>query len=289
MKKFILIFGLCFGFITPTFAYSETYMCAQIPPAGTGKVANVVSNATGTNFLFTKVAELIIQRDLKKQLNSNFNVELYSFGGKNLIDGKFKAITVKSKKIASNDINVSNFSAKSLCDFNQIALMGNDIIYIENFLMDFETQITDADLKRTVLSKTYLDFINKIDVSFGAMTLFKVYDPTIAIVNNRIVMTIKTIIPSILSTKNLTVKIDAALGVEDEKIVFSDVNIGSSRNVNLAPILPMVNKLNPFVIKTKIDNNNAATVKIKDVKIKNNIITARGLVIIPKTPYVPKG
>lgn len=286
MRKIILAFAIL-TLALPSNAYSESLMCAVAPSTAGSAVGNFLSNITGTNFLMTKVAEVAVQNSLKKELASKFNVQIKSFGGLSFIDGKFKSIEVKSKKIASDDINATDFNAKSICDYNQIKLVNNEVYFLENFLMDFNAKITDADLKRTILSPTYLNLIKKVDFNAGPITLFKLHNPTIEIKNNRIYMTIQTDTAGLLRAKTQTFKMDTALTVEDEKIVFSDINFNGNRNINLNSVLPLINRLNPFAVKTKINSHDYATIKIKNVKIQDNTIVSSGLVVIPKSNYVP--
>lgn len=275
---------------TPVYSYSEAYnMCTKPPYPIGGSVSKFFSTVTGTNFVMTKAAETIIQNELKKQLGgSKFNVQIKAYGGKSFIDGKFKSVKVSSKNITSNDLNVTDFNANSVCEFNQILLQGDDIFFVENFLMGFNAKITDADLKKTILSPYYLDLINKINLSIGNFTLFKLSEPTVAIKNNRIHMQLKVTTPTLMSSKTQTLRVDTGIKVEDEKIVFSDINVGSFPNLNPNSVLPLVNRLNPFVFKTKIDKNNTATIKIKDVKIENNAIHSAGLVVLEKNANLAK-
>ena len=98
LKKILTVLVLCLTIPASAKSFEEKY-CAQKPYPVGGIVASGISNITGVNFTFTKLAELTIQSILKKELNSNFNAELYSFGGKNLIDGKFKKLTLSARKI----------------------------------------------------------------------------------------------------------------------------------------------------------------------------------------------
>lgn len=282
-KKMIILCALVLGLQgTSHAAYSELQMCPSGPYPVGGSVSRFFSNATGTNFVLTKIAESAIQKELKRQFNSNFNVELYAFGGKNLLEGKFKTIKVESEKIASDELNVTNFSANSLCDYNRIGIKSDELLFLENFLMEYSAQITNEDLKRTVASPSYKKLFDKLNLNIAGFTIFKVSDPLIEIKNNRLQMSAKVLSPNPFNPVQ-TISVNTGIKVENEKIVFSDIQVGSLGNLNLNSVLPLINRMNPFVQKVPLDNKNTATIKIKDVDIDNNTICAKGLVIVPKT------
>ncbi|GBF23192.1 hypothetical protein tpqmel_0596 [Candidatus Gastranaerophilus sp. (ex Termes propinquus)] len=117
-------------------------------------------------------------------------------------------------------------------------------------------------------------------LSLGGLTLLKFSEPTLEIINNRLLMQLKATVPTFSGSKTHDFRMNAGIKVENEKIVFSDIKVASLPNLNANTILPLINMLNPFVFETKIDDNNTALIKIKDVKIENNTIAAKGLVIL---------
>ncbi|UKI41755.1 MAG: hypothetical protein L6V95_01515 [Candidatus Melainabacteria bacterium] len=70
-------------FKNTTFAIEDiqSYCPAEPYPVG-GKVASSISKITGTNWLFTNIAESRVKYALKKETNSNFDVKMKAFGGK---------------------------------------------------------------------------------------------------------------------------------------------------------------------------------------------------------------
>ncbi len=285
LKKIIVSLVLLIAIQNATLAaYSEIQQFCPSPPYPVGGgISKFLSNISGSNFLLTKIAEIATQKELKAQLDSKFDVELKAFGGKNLLDGKFKSLSLTSKQIASDELNATNFSANSLCEYNRIELQGNELYFLENFLMEFNSQITNDDLKRTVTSASYLSMFNKLNLNIAGFSVFKISDPTIAVKNNRLQMSIKTTGPNFLVSKSQTINIDTGIKVENEKIVFTDIKIAPAYNLSLEPILPIVNRMNPFVFKQKLDKNNTATIRVKNVKIINDVININGLVLVPKT------
>ena len=117
------------------------------------------------------------------------------------------------------------------------------------------------------------------------MSLFKIFDPKAGIKNNRMFFSIKVSSPLTLGEpKKITA--DMGLEIEEGKIMFTDVKTSSSfASANLDAILPIINKLNPFVYKANIMNNSKSIIKVQDVNIIDNKIVIKGLVIVPKNYY----
>ena len=148
MKKICLII-LCL-FVSNTFANAiDTSLCAQPPYDVSTKFSQVMSQISGSNFMATKMAEMAIQSQIKKQFGSKgANVEIipYSFG--DFTKGKFKTITISIPQASSEDLAFSNFKAKSLCEFNHVIVEKKQVKFAENFLMEFSSDFTNDDLNK---------------------------------------------------------------------------------------------------------------------------------------------
>ena len=55
---------------------------------------------------------------------------------------------------------VNNFKAETVCDYNHVGISGEDILFKENFVMEFQTKINNDDLKKTTSSPQYLKAVN---------------------------------------------------------------------------------------------------------------------------------
>jgi hypothetical protein len=52
--------------------------------------------------------------------------------------------------------------------------------------------------------------------------------------------------------------------------------------MNLSYLLPLINKMNPFMTEFNISKNTKGIFKVKNVKIENNRILIDGLFLVPK-------
>lgn len=265
------------------FANNETEeYCAKEPYPVSGNGTTLISNITGANFFATKAIENSIQKSLKKDLKSSFNIEVYPFSVVDLNAGKFKKITIKANNINAPDFSLSDFRAESMCPYNRIAVIDDNLFFAENFLLDYNAKITNSNLKQTVLSTKYLNMINKMDINITGFTLFKIKDPDIEIKNNRVYISFKLLYSTFIKNFEKNISLNTSLKIQDEKIVFSDIRIGENQGISSNILFYILNALNPFNQKVKIDDNNTAYIRTKELEIIDNTVETHGIVILKK-------
>ena len=282
LKKILTVLILCLILPASAQTFEEKYCAPKPYPVG-GVVASGISNITGVNLTFTKFAELTMQSILKKELNSNFNVELYSFGGKNLIDGKFKKLTLSARKIKSDDINLRNFQGETLCGYNRIVLKDDSIYFAENFLFGFRGKMTNEDFQNTILSEDYKKAINDVHLKLFGASFFKLSNPIVEIKNNRIYMSVDVSFASFITSKTLTVKTNYALELQNGKIVITDIEYNDALGISKNAMYALLNILNPFKMRIALDENNTMTIYMRDFRIVDNVIEFAGVLLLPKS------
>lgn len=285
MKKlFGLLVGLLLG-ISSCFAACDTSMCAQPPYPVGGSISTTISNITGVNFILSKALEIAVEKELKNALGSKFDVEIYPYGGKNLIDGKFKKVTAKSKNLNINGLHISEVTAESLCDYNRFVLKDGKVFTAENFLFGYTATITSDDLQKTLLSPEYIKLLNSTTVSVNNFVMFKLFDPIAKIKNDRLYLSVKVISPLINAKGVKEISLNMGLAVNNGQIVFTDVKLNDNACANLNSLLPIINKINPFTFKTNIMDNRNSVVKVNDIYMTSDKIVIKGVVLTPKNYY----
>lgn len=285
MKKvfIMIIFAIFFTANVSIAKEVECALCPAVPSDISGGISSFLSNITGTNFVLTKIAENVIQKELAKQTDSKFNVELYAYGGKDLIDGKFKNIIITSKHVSTPEMNITDFKVESLCDYNVIKIDNDKIYFPENLIFAYSGKITSDDLKKTLMSQNYINSINNLSLSLGSLNFFKMLNPNVNIENNKIILSYDVMTNGLLGSSIHPLRLSADLGVENGVLKFKNINSGSSIANNATKVIvPIINKLNPVSYKLNVANNPNSVLKIKNVKIVNNEILLNGVVIIPK-------
>ncbi|MBS4759194.1 MAG: hypothetical protein KHX03_00665 [Clostridium sp.] len=263
----------------------ESDMCPSVPQKINGPVSSVLSKVTGMNWILSSVIESQVKKQMDKALLGDFKVNITPYGGKSLLDGKFKKMTAHSDYSYIEGLYLSDVNAESVCEYNHFIYKDGQVYTNENFILSYSVSVTSDDLQKTVATPQYLKLLNSMKVSVGNISVFKIFDPKAEIKNNRMVFSLKVISPLTLGEPK-RISTDMGLEVEDGKIMFTDVRTTPNlTSVNLNSILPVINKLNPFVYKANIMNNSKSIIKVQNVNINDNKIVITGLVIVPKNYY----
>lgn len=263
----------------------ESDMCPSVPQKINGPVSSVLSKVTGMNWILSSVIESQVKKQMDKALLGDFKVDITPYGGKTLLDGKFKKMTGHSDHIYVEGLYLSDVNAESVCEYNHFIYKDGQVYTNENFVLSYSASVTSDDLQKTVATPQYLKLLNSMNVSVGNISVFKIFDPKAEIKNNRMVFSLKVISPLTLGEPK-RISTDMGLEVEDGKIMFTDVRTTPNlTSVNLNSILPVINKLNPFVYKANVMNNSKSIIKVQNVNINDNKIIIGGLVIVPKNYY----
>lgn len=278
--KFLFTLLMFVLFQNTTFAIEDiqSYCPTEPYPVG-GKVASSISKITGTNWLFTNIAESRVKYALKKETNSNFDVKMKAFGGKNLIEGKFKSLNITSDNVKYEGFYVSDVKAYTVCDYNQVKFNSYDFTFPENLVLKYEGKITQNDLNKSILRPEYREKINKFNKSFSNILSMKVYEPQFTISGNRIYMDFKVLLPFI-GTK--TISSDFSIKADNGQIVVADFNISNALSFSSDNILSILNIFNPLNFNVSLNENNKALNVVQNVNVVNNEIVFDGIFIVPK-------
>lgn len=279
--KFLMIFLVVVLFQNVTFAIEDiTSYCPSEPYPVGGKFASTISKITGTNWIFTNIAENRVKYALRKETDSDFDVKMIAFGGKNLIEGKFKSLNLTSDKVKYEGFYVSNVKVYTVCDYNQVKFNSYDFTFPENLVLKYEGKITQSDLNKSILRAKYREKINKFNLSFSNILSIKIYEPQFTIANNRIYMDFKVLLPFI-GTKNISS--DFSLKVHNGQIVVGDFNINNSLSFSSDNILSFLNIFNPLSFDVALNEDNKGLNIVQNIDILNNEIVFDGVFIIPKS------
>ncbi len=282
MKKTVLLLGLLLFTQTGSFANCDyDYKCVE-PYDLNSSVGTFFSRVTGTNFATEKTAEILLKKEIKKILNSDdLKLDISSYSSKDLKKGIFKSAHVQGKNVNINDIYISSIDLKTLCNFNYIEEKGKDIIFKEDLPLDFDLGISASDLNKTMNTSAYKKIINDVNGVIEKFGGVQVSSTKIHIKSNKIYYSIGISFPFV--KKEQTIDITSDLGVKDGKIRFKDAKFTSSiLKMDLKKMNFLLKYLNPLDFSVEVLDNKSAQVNVKSVEIKDNIIKAKGIVVINK-------
>ncbi len=287
MKKLVIFLSLfC---LTMSACYADCpkdWCCSAQSYSTSSSVSKFFQTATGLNFLSRNLAEAIIKSEIKKSTKEKFDVHMETYSTKDLLDGKFKALRISGKNLNFDGFHVTKMTANTLCENNYVEVKGDTVTFKENFLMNYNMEISNEDLRKTILSTTYLDALNKINMSALGITFLKLSSADVCINNNRLLFTINVTTP--FSSKPRQIKVSADVKVADGKIVLTQMQMANRfKFLDLNKITYLINALNPLTFDfEELDKN--AKIKIDSIDIANNTIYINGFIFIPKNT-VQKG
>ena len=282
MKKLFLILSLMIlGSVQAFAACDYSNYCAPKSYDLCSKGSQITSKITGMTFLSEKIAQAVIGRELKKATKERFKVKMKTYSLSDLVQGRFKSLEISGKNLEIEGVYLSKLDIKTVCPFNYVELNKNYVKFRENMVMEFKTEISDSDLRKTIQSTGYLDKLNKTNLSALGITFFKLSGADVWIKNNKVYFTIKVTSPMSSSPIPITVRSD--LKVEDGQIVMTKLDLANIYTViDLSKVTYLVNALNPLTFSMDVLNNKNSKMSIKTVNIIGDKIEIAGNILVPK-------
>lgn len=281
MKKIFLLLGMLLIANNSAMANCE-YKCVA-PYNMNNKFRTFVGAVSGVNLSAEKVGQKIIKKAFTKTAsNDNLKVKLDSYSAKDLKNGIFKSLSIKGENVNINDIYLSYLELNTLCKFNYIKQVNNEIVFMEDFPMSFNIDLTATDINKTMQSKNYkriISDLNKLGNSFGGG--LQIASTKVAIRSSKFYYIIGISIPFIKSEQKIVINSD--LVVKNGKIDFANTKLVSDAfSLDLKKIDFILNYLNPLDFSVNILDNKEAQVSVDSVSIQGNVIKTKGIVVIPK-------
>lgn len=281
MKKIFLLLGMLLIANSSAMANCE-YKCVA-PYNMNNKFRTFVGAVSGVNLSAEKVGQKIIKKAFTKTAsNDNLKVKLDSYSAKDLKNGIFKSLSIKGENVNINDIYLSYLELNTLCKFNYIKQVNNEIVFMEDFPMSFNIDLTATDINKTMQSKNYkriISDLNKLGNSFGGG--LQIASTKVAIRSSKFYYIIGISIPFIKSEQKIVINSD--LVVKNGKIDFVNTKLVSNAfSLDLKKIDFILNYLNPLDFSVNILDNKEAQVSVDSVSIQGNVIKTKGVVVIPK-------
>lgn len=281
MKKIILLVGLLVASNSVVFADCD-YQCVA-PYNMNNKFRTVMGAVTGVNSITEKKVESILKKEvLKIGSAEELKIDLDSFSPKDLKNGIFKSMHAHGKNLEINGIHLAELDLQTLCEFNYIKQVGDEVIFVEDLPMSFNLTMTENSLNSTIKSSKYqkiIDDLNQLSASYGLK--LKVASTKVAIKNSKFYFIIGFDIPFVKREHKLVFETDVK--VKNGKIDFYKTKLVSGHfNIDIKVIDFLLNHLNPLDFSVNILKNKDAKITVKNAEFKNGVIVADGVVVIPK-------
>ena len=282
MKKIILTIGLMLLTINAGICADNCdYSCMQ--PYDLSHVASrFMSTVTGSNFLAKKIAQTVIKKQVSKFADGYFKVYIDSYSVKDLKKGIFKDFRIEGKNVNINGVTFSLLKVKSICSFNYVSQQSDQApVFKVDFPVSFEAVLTESDINNAMKTPSYHNILDNVNKLSGTTGLFKVSSTEAKIKDNKFYYIFKISIPFIKNLQDMVITTD--FKVQDGEIDFTNTKLISSKaTYDLKFIDKVVNYLNPLEFSLDVLENKNADMSVKEVKIIDNKIHAKGVIIIPK-------
>lgn len=287
-SKYKLILALLAVFIIQNISNATTTACKNVCPETPYDIGSFFSrgiqNVSGLNFLATKFAESMIKQHIKKYAQGEVEVTVDSFSAGDLAAGKLKKLEIIASAIEFDDVFVSSFEAKSLCDFIQIDYKSKPVALIEPLNIAFKGVLSEEDLNKTVSSSKYLKKITNIQINNKKIKFVNFTNPKIDLIQGRMIMTSNLLMPGMIIEMLIPIKIDAGLAIINNKIQIVDAKLASNIfKINLDFPPSVYEKINPILYNLAEVETNGKKISFEKVTISDDQINVEGSLLLPKT------
>lgn len=283
IKKLIALLTTIMLTSSITFADDLTQFCAQ-PYDMSMKGTKFLTAITGMNFLSRAIANSVVKSELKKSTGAKgFKVKMNSFSAKDLAAGRFRGLDISGDNLDFDGVYVTQFNANTVCDFNYVKATTKDIKFRENFIMKYNMTISDVDLRKTLLSKNYLTFLNSLNIKVGPMNLMELKDVDVKLKADKFYFILKMNNQIFGRNVPVTLNMSSKMKIENGQFKVSEVTFENfNQKISLTQLTNVLNLINPLNFTVDVLNNKNTKLALNNFDIKGNKIMLDGTVFVPK-------
>ncbi len=280
MKKILVLLGAIVISSTSAFATDcSSFKCPANPYSDNLSISNV----TGTNFLAERIANTIIKKQVLKDSQGKYKVNLESYNIAALKKGIFKSLEITGEDTVTDGIYASMIKLRTVCDYNYIEINNKEktTTFKEDFGMAYAVQFTESDLNKTMANSQYTDLIRKVNSIGNTTKMFNISSTSAKIINNKLVYVMRVAVPLLNLKKDVAIQTD--LKVRNGEIIIDEAELMTeAMKVDVNKLLKLVNYLDPLDFSMELMKNKDANMQVKEVNIKDNKINVSGLITVAK-------
>lgn len=280
MKKILVLLGAIV--ISSGAAFSadcSSFKCPANPYSDNLSISNV----TGTNFLAERIANTIIKKQILRDSQGKYKVNLESYNIAALKKGIFKSLEITGEDTVTDGIYASMIKLRTVCDYNYIEINNKEktTTFKEDFGMAYAVQFTESDLNKTMANSQYTDLIRKVNSIGNTTKMFNISSTSAKIINNKLVYVMRVAVPLLNLKKDVAIQTD--LKVRNGEIIIDEAELMTeAMKVDVNKLLKLVNYLDPLDFSMELMKNKDANMQVKEVSIKDNKINVSGLITVAK-------
>ena len=149
--------------------------------------------------------------------------------------------------------------------------------------MKYNMTISDVDLRKTLLSKNYLTFLNSLNIKVGPMNLMELKDVDVKLKADKFYFILKMNNQIFGRNVPVTLNMSSKMKIENGQFKVSEVTFENfNQKISLTQLTNVLNLINPLNFTVDVLNNKNTKVALNNFDIKGNNIMLDGTVFIPK-------
>ena len=280
MKKVLVLISLfvvcSFWVQTGNFALASCENCAKLV-----NKESIINKITGFGFISKNIAEAIIQKEINEELNSNVKANLEIFSVKNLRNGEFKSLTLKSKNLKYRALSATDVTVSTVKAYNKILYKNGKLHFPETLDFKFTATVANQDFENVINSIEFQNELARSTLSYRGVNGVKFETPEVYIEDGFLNFTLP--ISTFLIKKPINIKFKSNIEIKEGKIVLKNITFGSKRNIISSDILsPVIEAINPFVYELNSINGKFCNISVTNAKIVGDSIKVDGILRINK-------
>ena len=280
MRK--ILFSISIVFIFVSFLFVENFAVASCENnAKLVDKESIINKVTGFGFISRNIAEAIIQKEINEELDSNVKANLEIFSVKNLRNGIFKSLALKSKQLKYKALSAKDVTVSTIDSYNKILYKNGKLRFPTDLDFKFTATITNEDIKNVINSIEFQNELARSTLSYRGVNGVKFETPEVYIEDGFLNFTMP--ITSFLIKKPINIKFKANIEINEGKILLKNITFNSKRNIIGSDILePVISAINPLAFELNSINGKFCNISVTNAKIVGNSINADGILRINK-------
>lgn len=249
------------------------------------KGTQILTNITGMSFLSRSIANSVIKNELKKASGTNgFKVKMKTYSAKDLLDGRFKSLNITGKNLDIDGLHISNFSADTVCDFNYVKATTKSVTFKDNFIMKYNLDITEDDLRKTVISDDYVKKLKSLNLNILGLNLFELKNVDVKLENNKFYYMLGMNNKIFNKSIPLNLVISANVAIVNGKIKTRHITLENfnTKLISISQASKLLNLINPLSFTINIAGNSNSKITLSNMIIQDKKIILDGILFIPK-------
>ena len=270
MKKFLILFFTLLALTVPVFASTDKMSQEYLK----GK-----KHFSPVTFIAENTAEKVLEKALKKNTKSDFDVKIKAYNLSSMKEGIFKYAEFSTKDLVIEEIPIVMLNIKTDSDYNWIDYRENPIICKSDMVYSYTLHLTEDSINQALKHKEYFKTLQKVNQK--AYPLFTLHDVKVKTLGDKVRIMMDYSLPLAQNNKVKSFSITTDFVVNENIVKAYNVtydkaygNLGESKVANL------INLLDPLSFTLKLLNTKKCNTRIENVKIIDNIIQINGKIYV---------